>query len=215
MYTKGQYLKDEIEKLINKEINDINSEMNNDNISIYQKNIIFDKEKFKEDIKEKEKNNETINDVKKENKDIEILKINKKKESNNAIKSNKKNINIGHKENSKYFNNFIKGEKNQNKKNEKINVNENLSEHKKLDSKDVLVKKLSISEEKQSNNMNKIESDKISNKTGKESKLSDNGKGDLTDFELNDLEYEEALELDNRSFFNIYWYLIKREHSKL
>ena len=34
----------------------------------------------------------------------------------------------------------------------------------------------------------------------------------LNDYELNDLEYLEALELDNRNFFRIYWYLLKREH---
>ena len=34
----------------------------------------------------------------------------------------------------------------------------------------------------------------------------------LSDYELNDLEYINALELDNRNFFMIYWYLLKREH---
>ena len=34
----------------------------------------------------------------------------------------------------------------------------------------------------------------------------------LSDYELNDLEYLEALEEDNRNFFKIYWYLLKREH---
>ena len=38
-----------------------------------------------------------------------------------------------------------------------------------------------------------------------------NEKEDLTDYELNDLEYEEALEKDNRNFFKTYWYLLKRE----
>ena len=44
-----------------------------------------------------------------------------------------------------------------------------------------------------------------SEKEGKE-------KEDLTDYELNELEYDEALELDNRNFLKIYWYLLKREH---
>ena len=34
----------------------------------------------------------------------------------------------------------------------------------------------------------------------------------MSNYELNELEYEEALELDNRNFFKTYWYLIKREH---
>ena len=34
----------------------------------------------------------------------------------------------------------------------------------------------------------------------------------LNDYELNDLEHLKALELDNRSFLRIYWYLLEREH---
>ena len=33
----------------------------------------------------------------------------------------------------------------------------------------------------------------------------------MSNFELNELEYEDALELDNRNFLKIYWYLVKRE----
>ena len=33
----------------------------------------------------------------------------------------------------------------------------------------------------------------------------------LSNFELNELVYEDALELDNRNFLKIYWYLVKRE----
>ena len=34
----------------------------------------------------------------------------------------------------------------------------------------------------------------------------------LADYELNDLEYERAIRLDNRNFFRIYFYFLKREH---
>ena len=34
----------------------------------------------------------------------------------------------------------------------------------------------------------------------------------LDDFELNELEYEEAIKHDKRTFFQIYFYFIKREH---
>ena len=34
----------------------------------------------------------------------------------------------------------------------------------------------------------------------------------LEDFELNNLEYENALKLDKRNFFRIYWSILKREH---
>ena len=38
------------------------------------------------------------------------------------------------------------------------------------------------------------------------------GKNILSDFELNHLDYNEALKLDNRLFLGIYWSLLKREH---
>ena len=42
---------------------------------------------------------------------------------------------------------------------------------------------------------------------------SKNSKGKiLTDYELNDLEYDSAIKLDNRNFFNVYFYFLKREH---
>ena len=34
---------------------------------------------------------------------------------------------------------------------------------------------------------------------------------DLTDYELNDLKYKEAIEIDNRTYFQYYWSLIKRK----
>ena len=37
-------------------------------------------------------------------------------------------------------------------------------------------------------------------------------RGKLDDFELNELNYDEALKLDNRSLFQIYWSVLKREH---
>ena len=46
-------------------------------------------------------------------------------------------------------------------------------------------------------------------KTKEETK---NEKEKLSDYELNDLEYSAAIELDNRNFFRIYYYLLKREH---
>ena len=35
----------------------------------------------------------------------------------------------------------------------------------------------------------------------------------MDDFELNNLEFEEALELDSRNFIRIYWSILKREYS--
>ena len=42
--------------------------------------------------------------------------------------------------------------------------------------------------------------------------INQNKKLILTDYELNDLEYETAIRLDNRNFFRIYFYFLKREH---
>ena len=58
----------------------------------------------------------------------------------------------------------------------------------------------------------KSEKEKIKTPSEKKSKKSEKEEESLTDYELNDLEYDEALELDNRNFLKIYWYLLKREH---
>ena len=34
----------------------------------------------------------------------------------------------------------------------------------------------------------------------------------LTDYELNNLEYDSAIKLDNRNFFEVYFYFLRREH---
>ena len=35
---------------------------------------------------------------------------------------------------------------------------------------------------------------------------------DYSDLELNELEYEEAIQLDKRTFLQLYWATIQREH---
>ena len=37
-------------------------------------------------------------------------------------------------------------------------------------------------------------------------------KRDLSDYEINELEYEEAIKFDKRSVFKIYWQILQREH---
>ena len=55
--------------------------------------------------------------------------------------------------------------------------------------------------------------EKINNKNntndGKEGKKEEEK---LDDFELNDLEFDEAIKLDKRSFITTYWSVLKREH---
>ena len=67
--------------------------------------------------------------------------------------------------------------------------------------------KLSEKEEKSTTRKDeeKINSSEISEREN-------NGKESLTDYELNNLEYNDALEIDNRDFFMTYWYLLKREN---
>ena len=145
--SKFTYLTSEIEKLLKIESIDKNNtiEANNEDISVIQKNIIYDKE-----IKDKEKIDDLNKEVKnEENKEVEMIKIfNKKKESNNFIKNNKNRINIKNNDNKKNAINIIKGEKigenKQNYKNissPKINF---YSENKNLDSKDSSIKKLAM-----------------------------------------------------------------------
>ena len=86
--------------------------------------------------------------------------------------------------------------------------------------KEVLSNKLAILDEKSNDVIIKNSSErKINSK--KESKISEKEgekeeqKETLSNYELNNLEYAEALELDKRNFLKIYWYLLKREHIAL
>ena len=67
------------------------------------------------------------------------------------------------------------------------------------------------------NNLNKIQ-EQIEEKEIKENNIlnneikEDNNEEKLDDFELNNLEFNEAIKLDKRTFISIYWSIIKREH---
>jgi len=68
-------------------------------------------------------------------------------------------------------------------------------------------------DQKQIQIISESQSERKTIKNEKESKASDKEeKEDLTNYELNDLEYDEALELDHRNFLKIYLYLLFREH---
>ena len=69
------------------------------------------------------------------------------------------------------------------------------------------------------NNRNSIQifnkkrnSKEILNKIQKKNLFSFFKGNNFSDFELNELEYEKAVEYDKRTFFNYYWQLIRREH---
>ena len=113
------------------------------------------------------------------------------------------------------YNNIIKQNENIGKEHGFITIKDinkakdSLYDNRDLSSKDII-----------NNQLDNIEQDsiQISSKNQRKDKMEDSNKNskdekeDLTDYELNDLDYEEALELDNRNFLKIYWYLLKREH---
>ena len=58
----------------------------------------------------------------------------------------------------------------------------------------------------------KINNEQTKNKLQKRENMNKKEEEQLSDFELNDLEYLEAIELDKRQFGQIYWATLKREH---
>ena len=220
LYTKATYLKNEIDKLLKEGNSDKNTiEMNKENVSIFKKNIENEKDKYEQDIKVKEKINELNmekiqlekteknNDVNSGKKEVEIIKINN---NNKILKNSKVKNDLGNNDYRNYLNDIIKGEKNATKKNslkiqEFNTLKDNLSENKKLTCKETITKKLVILDNERFNDMDKSQSEKTSKKSEKDENESKNReKEDLTDYELNELEYDEAIELDNRNFFKTY-----------
>ena len=196
-YKKGEYLKIEIEKLLgNEDSIDKNSiELNKDKISIFQKNSNNDKDNLQNDIKATEKFQD--------NNGMNILKINKTKtEANNNILKGNKRKNGTDKKDKNIDSNAVENNHSKNRK-DIDSLKDILSENRNMGSKIELANKVSIVE---------LKSEKEKTPSEKKSKKSEKEEESLTDYELNDLEYDEALELDNRNFLKIYWYLLKREH---
>ena len=222
-YTKAVYLKKEIVKLFLDENDDkSNLDLNDKNLIIFGKSDNYDKKTLKQEKivsekidvekkgKEDKENNEKINE---EKKGIEEVKMdNKKNEDINIMKSNK--IKTGQE-----LKNKIHKRRNQSKiKFKDTTQKSNISDNKNFASKDIITNKLTILDNKPNKIISKnpseresIKNDNESKKMEKEEKGDENEKEQLTNYELNDLEYEEALELDNRNFFKIYWYLLFRE----
>jgi hypothetical protein len=96
-------------------------------------------------------------------------------------------------------------------------IKDSISENKKFASKDVLTNNFVLNNEKSKEIKIKKSNGRKSVKSKKESKkieikdIQEEEIEALSNFELNELEYEDALELDNRNFLKIYWYLVKRE----
>ena len=100
-----------------------------------------------------------------------------------------------------------------------LNIKKSILDEKNIDSKDNLNNKLPIldpnSIEELNKNLDEINKNAENNLEIKENNETQNDKKEkeeLSDYELNDLDYSQALQLDNRNFFKLYWYLLKREH---
>ena len=105
------------------------------------------------------------------------------------------------------------------------NVKKDVEENKNVESNELLNNKMSVIDSQQTlraiNSKSSEEKNEKVNKTVKfavkapifESKIDLKEIGILSDYEYNNLEYIIALELDKRSFFRVYWSLLKREHT--
>ena len=138
-------------------------------------------------------NKEGINKEKTEKFNEENNKDNKKESNNNFLDIIKNSETIGIKKH---------------KARDISKIKDNLSDNKMLSSKDALSNQLPIFDQVSIKEISKTPSEKDKN-SNEDSK---NEKKELNDYELNDLDYDEALEKDKRNFLKIYWYLLKREH---
>ena len=107
---------------------------------------------------------------------------------------------------------------NMTKNSEKIGINKRSSYIPINKNQDLLSNNIILSSKGEMNNLDKVSikdisktpSEKSKDKKSNNSLVKSNEK--LSDYELNELEYKKAIELDNRNFFRIYWYYLKREH---
>ena len=203
-------LKNDIQKIImkNKNINKINSPLNKD-----------------EDNNPKEKdflNLNNNNDIHKKESNQNIIIYENNENSQNTVynlrnQNKSKTSNKNEKSTSKYINTFlnIPPKKQKTSKDILFSKTNKKSKHKRKHFKNltqrISVQNLIIANKVQFSDKH-IENIQEENQN-KNLKFNDsNQEGKLDDFELNDLEYEEAIKLDKRNFIDIYWSIIKREH---
>ena len=209
-YKGIEQLKIDIQKIImkNKNINKINSPLNKD-----------------EDNNPKEKdflNLNNNNDIHKKESNQNIIIYENNENSQNTVynlrnQNKSKTSNKNEKSTSKYINTFlnIPPKKQKTSKDILFSKTNKKSKHKRKHFKNltqrISVQNLIIANKVQFSDKH-IENIQEENQN-KNLKFNDsNQEGKLDDFELNDLEYEEAIKLDKRNFIDIYWSIIKREH---
>ena len=100
-------------------------------------------------------------------------------------------------------------------------VNNSLKERKLEESKGILIRKhLNSFSRVKNNSVNQNQNGEITKRKSLKKVTFNNGKGkkekiingNYDDYELNNLDYVEAIEKDFRKFFRVYWSLLKREH---
>ena len=221
--TKASYLKKEIDKLIGDRNFKKKLDINDNGVVIFKKNSIQIGQKvekgknIKEKIVKKKNEKETKEKKDKEKKNKESKeKLNKEKKVVKKEKTKKKIKNSVNK-----LNNHIKkddnehgnGKKSRGSRNQSTiqlkdttvrTIKDSISDNKKFASKDVLTNNFVLNNEKSKEIKIKKSNGRKSVKSKKESKkieikdIQEEEIEALSNFELNELEYEDALELDNR-----------------
>ena len=213
-YRKLAYLKEEIGKLMETKNNKRRQSVNlkKDKIIIFNQNNIYhedfgnseDKEINKKDSSKSYKKDEKHNDKNDKKKKKERRKSKtkffppKKHGSNNdIIRNNNKRKSKSRYRSFRINNNNLRRSSSK----ERLSLINNLT-NRKYSSNSIQV----FNPKKYNNgdrNTKKSKSSRIKNIIKKEA---------LSDYELNDLEYIAALEMDKRHFCNVYFYLLRREH---
>ena len=162
------------------------SNINNNGVNSSYKKI------KKESLEPPKRSTKTLDHHSKNIKRNSILSYNNKKE-NNQRKSKYKNVVL--------LNNKVNIVNNNNNNNNKFEkkIHDVLPTNKKQSSKTPIID-------------HKRKSALISNKKIIKEDQEDNEEKNLDDFQLNNLEYLEAIDLDQRNFIQTYWSILKREH---
>ena len=181
------------------------------------------KDKGKKDKESKEKKDKEKKDKESKEKINKEKKVVKKEKTKKKIKNsvNKLNNHIKKGDNGQGNGKKSRGSRNQStiqlKDTTVRTIKDSISDNKKFASKDVLTNNFVMNNEKSKEIKIKKSNGRKSVKSKKESKkieikdIQEEEIEALSNFELNELVYEDALELDNRNFLKIYWYLVKRE----
>ena len=135
-----------------------------------------------------------------------IKKVNNNKSGNDKTDNNKNNknkdkININNKNDNFISNKFFK-----NKRNNQIPVNKSLTSNNKTSQFQSTYRNIINSKNNKPKNIS------IYNFNFGDKVEQDEHHNELSNYELNDLEYEESIKLDERKFPEIYWSILKREH---